>query len=323
MNTYLYRLLYALWYTVSLLPLGVLYVFSDIASVLVWAVGYRRKVVRSNLSSSFPEKSPQELRRLERAFYRYLCDYFVETLKLTSMGEEELRRRMVFTGTDDLLRILNSGRSCAVYLGHYGNWEWMTSLPFWMPSHVLCGQIYHPLENKVTDRLFLKIRQSRGAKCIAMNDTLREVIQLRQQQQVSCIGYLSDQCPHWVNIHHWLDFFHHDTPVLTGTERIARKADHAVLYGDVRRLRRGYYVCDMLLLAEYPADMREWEITDRYFEELEKTIRRAPQYYLWSHNRWKRTREKFNQRFIYRAGKVIARTPSATNQPSPTHEDSL
>lgn len=304
----LYHLLYTLWYAVSLLPLRMLYILSDVASVLVWAIGYRRKVVRTNLATSFPEKDKQELRRLEHGFYRYLCDYFVETLKLTSMSEEQLRRRMVITVGDDLLRILNSGRSCAVYLGHYGNWEWLTSLPYWVPSHVQSGQVYHPLENKATDRLFLKIRQMHGSKCIAMNDTLREIVKFHQKGQVVCIGYISDQCPHWVNIHHWLDFLHHDTPVLTGVERIARKVDHAVFYGDMRRIRRGYYTCELHLMSEHPADTRKWELTDRYFAELEKTIRRAPQYYLWSHNRWKRTREKFNRRFIYRDGKVIRKS---------------
>ena len=308
MNNIIYYTLYVLFWALSLLPLSVLYAFSDVASLLVGrVVGYRRKVVRQNLASSFPDKSTKELRDIEHGFYRYLCDYFVETIKLTTMSHRQLMKRMTFTGMDELNRILDSGRSCAVYLGHYGNWEWITSLPLWTSPHVQCGQIYHPLENRATDRLFLQLRQRLGAKCIAMNDTLRDILRYRQQQQTVCIGYISDQCPHWVNIHHWLTFLHHDTPVLTGAERIVRKVDHAVFYGDVRRIRRGYYTCEMRLLSEHPKDTGEWEITDRYFKELEQTITNDPRFYLWSHKRWKRTREEFNRRFVYRDGKVIGR----------------
>jgi KDO2-lipid IV(A) lauroyltransferase len=138
-----------------------------------------------------------------------------------------------------------------------------------------------------------------------MNDTLRKIIEYRKVGQPVVIGYISDQVPFWTNIHHWVNFLNHDTPVLTGAERIARKVDHAVFFLDVRRIRRGYYEAEFKLITCTPKKMDEFEITDIYFKMLEESIRRAPEFWLWSHNRWKRTREEFNERFDVVNGKVI------------------
>lgn len=313
MTKILYYIGYALWYSLSLLPLRVLYVLSDLLYVLVSRiVRYRHRVIWNNLKVSFPEKTDQEIRRIEHDFYHYFCDYLVETIKMMTISERQLRQRMTFTGMEELNRVLDSGQSCAVYLGHVGNWEWITSLPFWVSSDVQCAQIYHPLENAASDKLFLKVRERLGARCIAMNDTLREVVRYRREGRTICVGYISDQKPHWVNIHHWVDFLNHDTPVLTGTERIARSTGHAVFYADVTRKRRGYYNCDMQLITTDPKSTNEWELTDRYFSALEQTIRRNPAIWLWSHDRWKRTREEFNRRFEVKDGKVI-RKPVANS----------
>lgn len=308
-----YYIGYAIWYTLSLLPLRVLYVLSDLLYLLVSRiVRYRHRVIWNNLKTSFPEKTDQEIRRIEHDFYHYFCDYLVETIKMMTISERQLRQRMTFTGMEELNRVLSSGQSCAVYLGHVGNWEWITSLPFWVSSDMQCAQIYHPLENAASDKLFLKVRERLGARCIAMNDTLREVVRYRREGRTICVGYISDQKPHWVNIHHWVDFLNHDTPVLTGTERIARSTGHAVFYADVTRKRRGYYNCDMQLITTDPKSTNEWELTDRYFSALEQTIRRNPAIWLWSHDRWKRTREEFNRRFEVKDGKVI-RKPVANS----------
>ena len=133
MTKILYHIGYAIWYVLSLLPLRVLYVLSDLLYLLVSrVVRYRHRVIWNNLLTSFPEKTPQELKQIQRGFYRYFCDYLVETIKLMTISERQLRRRMTFTGTDELNQVLNSGQSCAVFLGHVGNWEWITSLPFWV-----------------------------------------------------------------------------------------------------------------------------------------------------------------------------------------------
>lgn len=302
----LYYIVFAVWYVFSLLPLRIHYVLSDLLFWLLYGVvGYRKAVIRKNLRESFPEKSKEELRKIARGYYHFFCDYIVETIKMMTISKENIRRRLTFKGTELVDEIVESGQSCAVYLGHLCNWEWVTSLPLWVTPKAQCGQIYHPLENKEFDRLFLYSRQRFGATCIAMQDTLREIVNYRSKNQPVVIGYISDQVPFWTNIHHWVDFLHHDTPVLTGTERIAKKVNHAVFFLDVHRVRRGYYEAEFKLMTREPQKMDDFEITDIYFKLLEESIRRAPEFWLWSHNRWKRTREEFNERFEVVNGKVI------------------
>ena len=297
MKKLLYGLLYGVWFVLSLLPMWVHYVLSDLIYLVVYhLIGYRKPLA--------PEKSGDERLRIERGFYHWFCDYLVETVKLLTISEQELKRRMVFKGTETVDEIVESGQSCAVYLGHYCNWEWITSLSFWVSPKAQCGQIYHALENPVFDRLFLRLRQRMGAVCIPMAETLRRLAVYCQQQKPVVIGYISDQVPFWNNIHHWLDFLHHDTPVLTGTERLARSAGHAVFYMDVRRIRRGYYEAEFRLIARDPKQTKDYELTDAYFKMLEESVRRDPQCYLWTHNRWKRTHEEYNLRYDEATGRV-------------------
>ena len=301
----LYHLTYAVLWLFSLLPMWVHYLISDGIYVIVYhLVGYRKKLVRKNLSDSFPEKSEAEIIRIEKDFYRWFCDYFVETIKLLTISRQELRRRMVFKGAELVNKLTENGQSCAVYLGHYCNWEWITSLPLWVTPKAQCGQIYHVLENSEFDKLFLKLRQRMGAVCIPMAETLRKLAEYRQQRQPVVIGYISDQVPFWNNIHHWCPFLNHDTPVLTGTERLARSAGHAVFYIDVERPKRGYYVAEFKLIARDPKQTEDYQLTDAYFTLLEASIRRAPQFWLWTHNRWKRTHEEFNLRYDAETGRV-------------------
>ena len=301
----LYYLTYAVLWLFSLLPMWVHYLISDGIYVIVYhLVGYRKKLVRKNLSDSFPEKSEAEIIRIEKDFYRWFCDYFVETIKLLTISRQELRRRMVFKGAELVNKLTENGQSCAVYLGHYCNWEWITSLPLWVTPKAQCGQFYHVLENSEFDKLFLKLRQRMGAVCIPMAETLRKLAEYRQQRQPVVIGYISDQVPFWNNIHHWCPFLNHDTPVLTGTERLARSAGHAVFYIDVERPKRGYYVAEFKLIARDPKQTEDYQLTDAYFTLLEASIRRAPQFWLWTHNRWKRTHEEFNLRYDAETGRV-------------------
>ncbi len=304
----LYYIVLTVWYLLSLLPLRLLYVLSDCLFVLIYyVIGYRKKVVRENLASSFPEKSAEELRKVERGFYHFFCDYLVESLKMMTISSEQQKKRMQFEGVELIEQCVKEGQSVAMYLGHYCNWEWVSSFPLWLTEKVQCGQIYHPIENKDFDRLFLRSRQRQGALCIPMQDTLRKILEFRRAGQPIVVGYIADQKPHWVNIHHWVDFLHHDTPVLTGTERIVRKVNHAVVYLDMQRVRRGYYKGVLHLITREPGKLAEFELTDIYYCYLEASIRRAPEFWLWSHKRWARTRQEFNERFEVVDGKVIAK----------------
>jgi KDO2-lipid IV(A) lauroyltransferase len=301
----MYYLVYGVLWLFSLLPMWVHYVIADGIYLIVYRlVGYRKKLVRKNLTDSFPEKTAEELQTIEKGFYHWFCDYLVETIKMMTISEKNLRRRMAFKGTKEADEILESGQSIALYLGHYCNWEWVTSMPLWITPKAHCGQIYHVLENAAFDKLFLKLRERWGAESIPMAETLRRVATYRKQGQPIMIGYISDQVPFWNNIHHWLNFLNHDTPVLTGTERLARGAGHAIFYLDMHRVRRGYYEATLKLITRDPKQTKDYELTDAYFRMLEESIRRDPVCYLWTHNRWKRTHEEFNLRYDEATGRV-------------------
>ena len=306
-----YLLVFGLLYLLSFLPLRALYVISDGFYCMVYfLVGYRRRLVRSHLADCFPEKDEAERRKIERGFYHWFCDYLVETIKLFSMSERQIRRRMVFEGHEAINADFSKGQSVGLYLGHYCNWEWITSLPLWTSPEGKCAQIYHPLENVWFDRLFLRLRERFGAKCIPMAETLRRLVGYRKEGQPIVLGYISDQIPFWNNIHHWLDFLHHDTPVLTGAERLMRQLGESVYFADISRPRRGYYVCRFVKMADNASKTVEkgttnqWPLTDRYFQMLEECIRRQPECYLWTHNRWKRTHEEYNIRLDKETGRV-------------------
>lgn len=294
MNKLLYGSVFCLWYMVSLLPLRVLYILSDGLYYLVYyVIRYRRPLVRKHLTDCFPEKSDEERIQIEKEYYSWFCDYIVESIKLLSMSKKQMMRRMKFTGVEQLKASCSKGQSCAIYLGHYCNWEWFTSMPLWAGEDITFGLIYHVIENPIFDKLFLYLRNRLGAVSIPMAETLRKIVKMRQKGKNLVIGFVADQVPFWNNIHYWTDFLHHDTPVLTGTEKIVVKANFAVYYLDVRRTKRGYYEAEVKLMTETPKECKEFEITEMYFRLLEKTIQRQPAYWLWTHNRWKRTREQW------------------------------
>ena len=318
MKSISYHLLYAVIYMLSLLPFWILYGLADCFFLLVYyVVRYRRKVVRKNLTTSFPEMDAKAIKRIERRFYRWLCDYAVESVKLLSISDKNLLKRIEFRGVEEIEKVFDEGRNCAAVLGHYCNWEWLsaTSLSFRTRTRTengetkdvtpLTGVIYHPLYNDAFDRLFIDIRSAHRGLCVPKQDILRHLAVLRREQRHYFFGYVSDQAPRWHNIHLWLDFLNHDTPVFTGGERIMKKMDDAVFYADVERPKRGKYICTFKLITAHAAQEPENEITRRLFQLLEGTIRRQPDFYLWTHNRWKRTHEEFDRHYVMVNGKAI------------------
>ena len=295
----LYYLFYAGWYLLSLLPFWLLYLISDgLYYLLYHVVRYRRRVVRKNLVNSFPEKSEAEIVRIEKEFYAFFCDCAVETIKQFSMSEAEMKRRMTFTGIDELQRDMRErgANFVFVYLGHYCNWEWIASMASVVDKDIMCGQIYHPLYNKAFDRLFLDLRSRYGGVCIPMKETLRRIIEWKREKRNVVIGFISDQAPKWNSIHHFTPFLNQDTPVFIGTEKIGRQVNAVIYFADVTRPRRGYYECRLYRMVDDVNALKEFEVTDIYMQHLEVMIRRAPQYWLWSHNRWKRTRQEWERR---------------------------
>lgn len=302
----MYPFVYAFFYALSLLPMSVLYCLSDMGYVLIYhLLRYRRDIVRANLTSSFPEKSKDEIIAIERRFYRWFADYFLESVKLLSISEKELRRRFTIIHAEAVEEDFKAGRSAAGILGHYCNWEWLSCIGIAFSPERKMGLVYKPIGNRIFDRLFLKLRSTVGGVPVPKNDILRYLLQYRKEGTMSLFGYIADQSPRWQNIHLWVPFLNHDTPVFTGAERIMRKMNNAVYYVEMSRPRRGYYTCTFHLITREPHTLPEHDITRRFFALLEASVKRTPHLYLWTHNRWKRTREEFNARFKMENGKVV------------------
>lgn len=304
------QIVYVLFYTLSLLPFRILYGMADIGYVLLYyIIRYRRGVVRKNLVTAFPEKSIDDIKTIERKFYHWFSDYFLEAIKLLSISDKELRRRFTIINSEEVEQCFQEGQDVAAILGHYCNWEWLSCVGMNLPPEREIGLIYHPLRNKTFDYLFRKLRShEQNSHVIPKKDILRYVVTKKREGVRNICGYISDQGPKWTNIHLWLPFLNHEyTPVFTGGERIMRKMNNAVFYVEMSRPKRGYYTATYKLITRDPNTLPADDITRRFFCLLEETIRQEPAFYLWSHNRWKRTKEEFDRRFQVINGKVVER----------------
>ena len=272
----------------ALLPMRLLYVLSDILYLIIyWVIRYRVPVVRKNLKSSFPDKSEEELKQLEKAFYHHFADYIVETLKLAHISLQELQERAYVQNPELIDKLMDNGHPCCLFLmGHYGNWEWYSGSNSRFKDARLY-QIYRPLNNKAVDKIFIDLRTKFGSLGIPKNDTGREVVRLVRNKVRSGVIFLADQTPSPSNLHYWTNFLNQDTSVLTGAERLARKLNTPVVFLDVQMVKRGYYTLEIQLITENPKETPENWITEEYARRLEKSILRKPEGWLWTHKRWK------------------------------------
>ena len=272
--------------SIALLPLGVLYAVSDFLFYITYYVArYRRKVVRKNLLKSFPEKSEKEIVDIEKKFYRHFTDYVVETIKLLHISDEEMRRRMVFVNVEELEKLRGDGKPIFMYLGHYGNWEYVTSVTMWLKEGLEPCQVYHPLKNKVMDKFFLKLRSRFHSVSMSQRQTLRVILTMLRDGKQPILGLIADQHPKKRDSKEWMRFMNQETALITGGETMGRRINAHYVYGSFKCVKRGYY--EMTYTPIYPDESDEFSVTKQYMRLLEKDIKAAPQYWLWSHNRWK------------------------------------
>ena len=295
----------ALLYLLNKLPLCILYVLSDmIFPLMFYVVKYRRKVVRKNLRNSFPEKSEKELLAIEKEFYHNLCDYFMETIKFYKMSPDEVKKHIEFRGLDTISEMLAKGHSCVCYMLHSFNWEYVTALPvFLQEDNTVVGAIYHKLRNPRFDKIFKDMRSQYGADNVTMKNTLRHIIEITKNNKKFVYGFIADQIPKLEAMNHWVTFLSQETAVFTGAEKIARRTHSSVFNLVLVKEKRGKYVGTFELMVEDANDWPELKVTDEYFRLSEELIHKNPASWLWTHNRWKRSRadlENFQQRIADR-----------------------
>ena len=284
----MYHLLSFLLKLISYIPFRALYVLSDgLYYILYYIIRYRRKIVRKNLTESFPTLKGKEILQVEKKFYRYFTDQVLESCKMATISPEEMKKHMKFTNIEAANAVFKEGKTIALYMGHYGNWEWISSIPLWVAEGVTSVQIYHKLRNDDTNRLILNMRERLGAISVEMRKTARYITEISNTNQVSVIGFIADQSPKKKEVRYFLPFLHHRTPILVGTEKIVKHYGFEAWFLDMKRVKRGYYEAELIRMHEEPASLPDFELTEIYFRMLEKMIQERPELYLWTHNRFK------------------------------------
>lgn len=287
--------LFPFW-LITLLPIWILYIVSDFFYIITYyLVRYRRKVVSANLKNSFPEKNQKELNRIERKFFRYLTDYFFESVYMMNMSIQECIRRYKFVNPEILDNYFQKGQDVIIGTAHYGNWEWAFSSAEIIPYK--CLGVYRPLSNKLFDKFFLYLRSKYGGHPIKVKDTLRTLINARKNNERFSLYLVGDQRPIKEDLSFWTPFLNQDSPVITGIDRLSRKFDTPVFFMRIKRIRRGYYSALFELITQKPNEEKELDIAEKFIRKVEETIKDQPEYWLWSHKRWRYSPEEYKPGF--------------------------
>jgi KDO2-lipid IV(A) lauroyltransferase len=265
-------------------PFFLLYGISwSVYIVAYYFVGYRKKTVFINLVNSFPEKSPEEIKSIAKRFYRNFCDVLAETVKGLTMSESSLTKRFRVLNPDLLNNLFHQDKSVISVGAHYANSEWGKILGKQLMHPMII--IYSPFMNKYLDNYNNRNRVRFGMKVIPLVKTLRVFNELKGDPHCFIMGV--DQRPFDQKSSLWLTFLNQETPCHKGYEQLARKFNIPVLYSNIQRVRRGYYTLEYITLCEDPSTVEEGIIVQLFMKTLEEIIRKKPEDWIWSHNRWK------------------------------------
>jgi Kdo2-lipid IVA lauroyltransferase/acyltransferase len=281
-----YILIYPILWIVSMLPFRILYFVSDLLYILMYyVIGYRKKVVKENLNLVFPNKSEAELRIVLKRFYHHLCDMIVESVKSMNISIDSMKSRYKFNNLDIITDYEKQNKSIILMCAHYGSWEWIFILQTYTTHRSYA--IYKRLQNKYFDRLVKSIRARYNSYLITTKETFSVMEEARKKGILSMSGFASDQSPKKDKARYWADFMGINVPVHTGAEALAKKLDMPIVFFSVKRMKRGFYEATFQTLADKPKSFKDYDITDSFLKLVEDQIIEAPEYYLWTHNRWK------------------------------------
>lgn len=286
MQYLIYLLAYPIIWTISMLPFRLLYMFSDLVYFIVYRIiGYRKRTVRKNLILALPHLSQKELLSVEKKFYHHMCDMFIEMIKTMNISKEEICKRFVFKNIEIYKELEKQGKSVAVICSHYGSYEWIFSMNYY--SDFVGYGIYKQIKNPYFDKLAHKIRSRFNAKLITTKQTVPTIINNAKNNVLGLYGFASDQSPKAKAAVHWAKFMGIEVPVHIGAEMLSKRYNMILVYLNTKKVKRGHYEATLELLSDNPKEVPNYELTDQYLKLLEKQIYEAPEFYLWTHKRWK------------------------------------
>ena len=277
-----------LW-IVSILPFRIFYWFSDFIYLIVYhIIGYRKKIVKENLALALPHLSDKERLIIEKKSYHHLCDMFLEMIKTMTISAAEMNKRFVVTNIELVKEYEAKGKSTVLLASHYASWEWLLSVNE-KTSFKGIG-VYKKIANKYFDKLIRDIRSKYNAELVETKATIPLMAQNQKNGILSMYGLASDQSPKLNRAFHWDNFMGVEVPVHTGAEMLAKKYDLNVLFVKVKKLKRGFYEATFIPISDNPRSIPDFGITSVFLREVEKQILEAPEYYFWTHKRWKHKR---------------------------------
>ena len=281
-----YIIIFPILWLISILPFKVLYGLSDVIHFFMYRIfGYRKSVVKSNLRLVFPEKSEKEISKIMSEFYSHLCDLILEAIKSLTIKESEIKKRFVYKNIEEIKALESQNRSVLLMCSHYANWEWSVVIQVHIKHKGYA--IYKRLSNKHFDGLVKRMRARYNAYLITTKETIATLTQLKANGELFVAGFAADQSPKLKKAHYWRKFMGIEVPVITGPEMIAKKLDVPVIFFRIDKIKRGYYEATIEPVIMNPKGYDENEITDMYIEYIEKQIYEKPEFYLWTHKRWK------------------------------------
>lgn len=277
-----------LW-IISILPFRLFYWFSDfVYLILYYVIGYRKKTVRENLALAFPNLSAKERLVIEKKSYHHLCDMFLEMIKTMTISPEEMNKRFVITNLEVVKEYEKKGKSTILLASHYASWEWLLSLN---EKTLFRGiGVYKKIANKYFDKLIRDIRSKYKAELVETKRAIPLIAENQEKGILSMYGLASDQSPKLNRAFHWDKFMGVEVPVHTGAEMLAKRYDLNVLFVKVKKVKRGFYEATFVPITDNPKSIPDFEITNVFLREVEKQILEAPEYYFWTHKRWKHKR---------------------------------
>ncbi len=284
-----YYIILALFRVLTLLPLKLLFLISEIITFFVYhLIGYRKKVVLNNLQKSFPDKDKKELKHIARKYYRHLSVMIVENIFLRFVTKNNFNHRIKLENREVFDNLHKQGKNAIVMMGHLGNWEFASGLTRILPYSGVA--VYKQLSSPAFDKIYFDIRKRLGVQPIEMKNILRRVVELNKKTEPHLLFMVADQAPANNDNNHWITFLNQETDVFLGSEKIAKKFDMPVIYIEIIRHKKGIYRITPQIITLTPKQTAPFEITEKYFKLLENSIIKSPRYWLWSHKRWKHKR---------------------------------
>lgn len=286
MHFLVYCLVYPMLWIISKLPFRILYIFSSgVYIFLYYIVRYRKKVVTKNLTLVFPEKSTEEIIHIQKKFYKHMCDMFMEMIKSLSISKKEMIKRFTIIEPQTFKELQSKNKSIIVLMGHYASYEWAIAAQFVLDFPIV--GVYKEIKNKYFDQLAHKIRGRFDTKLIKHRNVIKEITRDKVHGKICAYGLLSDQSPKLKNALYWTNFMNIKVPVITGGEVLAQRLDLPVMYLKVEKVKRGYYQAKFIKITDTPKNCENHYISRKYLDLLEEQIYNKPEYYLWTHRRWK------------------------------------